>query len=169
MTDSALSGPAEGGTGKLFHPVAIGHIHIPGNLFLAPVAGYSDRAFRGLCIEYGASFTYTEMVSAEALVRESEKTRLMMRRAPNESQYAVQLFGRGPRAHGARRTDRPSRSPAASASTSTPGAPYPRSIKPARAPPLPAIPTASPRSSRRRRPRARSMQLNPGIRPRRRQ
>jgi nifR3 family TIM-barrel protein len=96
MTDSAPSGPTEGGTGKLFHPVAIGPLTIPGNLFLAPVAGYSDRAFRGLCIEYGASFTYTEMVSAEALVRESGKTRLMMRRAPNERQYAVQLFGGDP-------------------------------------------------------------------------
>ncbi len=77
----------------LYHPVQIGQLVLPGNLFLAPVAGYSDRAFRSLCIECGASFTYTEMVSAEALLRNSDKTEQLMLRAPNERHYAVQLFG----------------------------------------------------------------------------
>lgn len=80
----------------LYHPVTIGSLEIPGNLFLAPVAGYSDRAFRALCIEYGAAFTYTEMVSAEALVRNSAKTAALMARAVNESRYAVQVFGGDP-------------------------------------------------------------------------
>jgi len=80
----------------LYHPVRIGPLTLGGNLFLAPVAGYSDRSFRSLCVEYGASFTYTEMVSAEALVRESEKTHAMMYRAPNEKQYAIQIFGGDP-------------------------------------------------------------------------
>ena len=48
----------------LYHPVDIGSVHIDGNLFLAPLAGYTDRAFRSVCIDKGASFTYTEMVSA---------------------------------------------------------------------------------------------------------
>ncbi len=77
----------------LYHSVKIGSLVIPGNLFLAPVAGYSDRAFRALCRECGASFAYTEMVSAEALVRNSGKTEALMARAPREEQYAVQLFG----------------------------------------------------------------------------
>jgi tRNA-dihydrouridine synthase B len=77
----------------LYHPTAIGQLRLPGNLFLAPVAGYSDRAFRSLCVECGASFTYTEMVSAEALVRDSGRTEQLMLRAENERQYAVQLFG----------------------------------------------------------------------------
>lgn len=77
----------------LIHPVQIGSLVLPGNLFLAPVAGYSDRAFRSLCVEYGASFTYTEMVSAEALVRNSEKTETLLLRAENEDRYAVQIFG----------------------------------------------------------------------------
>lgn len=77
----------------LYHPVSIGSVSIPGNLFLAPVAGYSDRAFRSICRKGGADFAYTEMVSSEALVRGSAKTRLLMARAPNEMQYAVQLFG----------------------------------------------------------------------------
>lgn len=80
----------------LYRPVRIGTLALDGNLFLAPVAGYSDRAFRSICVEAGANFTYTEMVSAEALTRDSGKTELLMRRAPNETRYAVQLFGSDP-------------------------------------------------------------------------
>lgn len=78
---------------KLYHPVKIGNLELKGNLFLAPVAGYSDSAFRSVCIENGACFTYTEMVSAEALVRKNFKTEILMKRACNEKVYAVQLFG----------------------------------------------------------------------------
>ena len=78
---------------SLYHPVDIGTLHLDGNLFLAPIAGYSDMAFRSLCVEYGASFCTTEMVSAEALVRGNKKTELLMRRAPNEKIYCVQIFG----------------------------------------------------------------------------
>lgn len=81
------------GVPPLYREVWIGPLALPGNLFLAPVAGYSDRAFRSLCIEYGASFTYTEMVSSEALTRGSGKTEDLMRRANNETAYAIQLFG----------------------------------------------------------------------------
>ena len=80
----------------LYHPVSIGTIQLKGNLFLAPVAGYSDAAFRSVCIENGACFTYTEMVSAEALVRKNLKTEILMRRACNEDAYAVQIFGGEP-------------------------------------------------------------------------
>ena len=81
---------------SLYHPVKIGNVELKGNLFLAPVAGYSDAAFRSVCIENGASFTYTEMVSAEALVRKNLKTEILMRRACNEKAYSVQIFGGEP-------------------------------------------------------------------------
>ena len=77
----------------LYHPVKIGNIELKGNLFLAPVAGYSDRSFRSICIEKGASFTYTEMVSAEAITRGNGKTEEIMQRSSNEKVYSVQLFG----------------------------------------------------------------------------
>ena len=77
----------------LYHPVKIGNVELSGNLFLAPVAGYSDCAFRSVCVENGACFTYTEMVSAEALVRNNTKTEVLMKRACNEKAYAVQIFG----------------------------------------------------------------------------
>ena len=78
---------------SLYHPIKIGSLSLNGNLFLAPVAGYSDRAFRSICADFGADFAYTEMVSAEALTRGSEKTETLMSRAPNEEAYAVQIFG----------------------------------------------------------------------------
>lgn len=78
---------------NLYHPVDIGPLHLEGNLFLAPIAGYSDRAFRSLCVDCGASFCTTEMVSAEALTRGNIKTADLMARAPNEKSYAVQIFG----------------------------------------------------------------------------
>ncbi|MCR5723691.1 MAG: tRNA dihydrouridine synthase DusB [Treponema sp.] len=81
---------------SLYHPVHIGPLALPGNLFLAPVAGYSDRAFRSICADCGADFAYTEMVSGEALTRGSGKTEELMRRAPNEKAYAVQIFGGKP-------------------------------------------------------------------------
>ncbi len=78
---------------NLYHGVKIGNVKLDGNLFLAPVAGYSDRAFRSVCWDCGVDFCYTEMVSSEALVRGSEKTEALMARASNEKAYAVQIFG----------------------------------------------------------------------------
>lgn len=80
----------------LYHPVQIGSLFLDGNLFLAPVAGYSDRAFRSLCVKGGANFEYTEMVSAEALTRRNKNTQEIMKAATNETKYAVQIFGGTP-------------------------------------------------------------------------
>jgi len=80
----------------LHHPVTVGAVELPGNLFLAPVAGYSDAAFRSVCFDAGADLCYTEMVSAEALVRGHPKTRALLVRAENETRYAIQLFGSKP-------------------------------------------------------------------------
>ncbi len=77
---------------NLYHPVTIGNTHIQGNLFLAPLAGYTDVPFRSLCIELGSDMTFTEMVSTEGLYRGGQKTLDLLQKAPNESSYAVQLF-----------------------------------------------------------------------------
>ncbi len=76
----------------LFHSLSIGNVTIEGNLFLAPLAGFTDKAFRSICISRGASFTYSEMVSAEALARNSEKTKKLMERAENEKLLGIQIF-----------------------------------------------------------------------------
>lgn len=80
----------------LYRPLRIGSVNLEGNLFLAPVAGYTDRAFRSICVEAGANLTCTELISAEGLVRDSKKTAQMLLRAPNERYYVVQLFGADP-------------------------------------------------------------------------
>lgn len=64
--------------------------------FLAPVAGYSDAAFRSVCYELGAALCYTEMVSSEALTRDHPKTKLLLVRSEAEDRYAIQLFGARP-------------------------------------------------------------------------
>ena len=83
-------------TKELYRPVTIGSLTLPGNIFLAPVAGYSDRSFRSICVDWGAAFTYTEMVSSEAYIRNSAKTEKLVARTHNEQQYAVQIFGANP-------------------------------------------------------------------------
>jgi tRNA-dihydrouridine synthase B len=70
---------------------------IPGNLFLAPLAGYSDAAFRSICLLWGADLCYTEMVSAEGIVRDNGTTFELLRRADNEKLFAVQIFAAGER------------------------------------------------------------------------
>lgn len=76
-----------------YSKVEIGSLKLDGNLFLAPIAGYSDLVFRSLCVEEGACFTCTEMVSSEAFIRDSKKTVRLLRKAENERFFAVQLFG----------------------------------------------------------------------------
>jgi nifR3 family TIM-barrel protein len=83
---------------SLYRPVKIGSLELPGNLFLAPVAGYTDRAFRSICAECGADFSFTELASSEALARGGKATNNLIRRGENEKRYAVQLFGHDPQA-----------------------------------------------------------------------
>lgn len=77
---------------SLFHPIKIKNLEVPGNIFLAPLAGFTDRAFRRICKEKGASFTYTEMISSEAVVRGNDKTLNLAERSPNEDIYGIQIF-----------------------------------------------------------------------------
>lgn len=81
---------------SLRHGLRIGALELSGNLFLAPVAGYSDAAFRSVCVEQGADLCYTEMVSSEAFARNHPKTQELLSRADNEKHYAIQLFGAKP-------------------------------------------------------------------------
>lgn len=69
---------------------------LPNPLLLAPIAGYSDAAFRSICLEYGAGLGFTEMVSAEALARGNQATLELARRADNERHLCIQLFASNP-------------------------------------------------------------------------
>lgn len=73
----------------------IGKYNIDGDI-LAPMAGYTDIAFRELCRSFGAGLTVTEMVSVRGLIHDSEKTRLIMRLSDSETPSCIQLFGSDP-------------------------------------------------------------------------
>jgi len=71
----------------------IGNHNFSRRALLAPMAGVADTAFRLLCREYGAAATVSELISAEGLVRASEKTAAMLNFVNGERPYAIQLFG----------------------------------------------------------------------------
>ena len=66
---------------------------VTGKVFLAPVAGVSDAAFRLICREMGADLTYTEMISAKALCFGDKKTYELLETHSEARPRAVQLFG----------------------------------------------------------------------------
>lgn len=70
---------------------------IPNNLFLAPLAGYTNAVFRATCLNLGAGLAFTEMVSAKGLCYKSENTRQLLQLTPEYGAVnAVQLFGSEP-------------------------------------------------------------------------
>ena len=71
----------------------IGDIEIVSRLALAPMAGVTDFAFRTICREHGAGLTFTEMVSAKALVYQDGKTRGLLLTGDDEQPCAAQIFG----------------------------------------------------------------------------
>ena len=76
--------------------VSIGPVRLEGNLTLAPMAGASDFAFRGVCRSLGAAMTTTEMVSARALVYRDAKTRELLYIPGDAGPCAAQIFGHEP-------------------------------------------------------------------------
>jgi len=74
----------------------IKNIEIKNSLFLAPMAGVTDKAFRTLCKEFGVGLTTTEMVSVKGLYYNSENTFELLETSSIEKPCAVQLFGHEP-------------------------------------------------------------------------
>src|SRR5439155_4362554 len=67
-------------------------------LYLAPMAGVTDKVFRQICKRYGADVLVTEFVSAEGVFRRNERTREYLDFDECERPLGVQLFG-GDAAH----------------------------------------------------------------------
>jgi tRNA-dihydrouridine synthase B len=65
-------------------------------LVLAPMAGITDLPFRIICREMGAGLLYSEMVSAEALIRSQSRTFGMLATDPAERPVVFQIFGSRP-------------------------------------------------------------------------
>jgi len=71
----------------------IGNFALKTPFALAPMAGYTDYAFRKLCLGFGAGYTVTEMVSAKALTYQDKKSQTLLKLSGNEHPAAVQIFG----------------------------------------------------------------------------
>lgn len=77
-------------------PVQVGNIQIESNVFLAPLAGYTNYPFRRICKRYGAGLCYTEMVSGKGLKYGSENTEELLYTDEEEGICAAQIFGSDP-------------------------------------------------------------------------
>jgi len=74
----------------------IGNIETKSDVFLAPMAGWTDYPYRVLCSKYGAGLVVTEMVSALGLHYNSKNTEQLLLTSPQEHPVAIQLFGSNP-------------------------------------------------------------------------
>lgn len=74
----------------------IGNVEIRGWAALAPMAGVADRAFRRICVDYGAAYVVGEMVSCKGLCFGDAKSADLLALDEEERPAAVQLFGDDP-------------------------------------------------------------------------
>ncbi len=74
----------------------IKNVEFENNVFLAPMAGIADRAFRELCINYGAGYTVSEMVSSKGLTMGDKKSGELLTLGEIENPAGVQIFGDNP-------------------------------------------------------------------------
>ena len=81
-------------------PINIGNVKIANNIFLAPMAGITDKAYRIICREHGAGLVYTEMVSSKAIFYNDEKTKMLMNVENEKRPIAIQIFGSDPETMG---------------------------------------------------------------------
>ncbi len=74
----------------------IGNVEIKGKAVLAPMAGVADRAFRELCVDYGAAYVVSEMISSKGVSMGDRKSKDLMFLSEKERPAAVQIFGNDP-------------------------------------------------------------------------
>lgn len=75
----------------------INNLEFNNPVFLAPMAGITDIAYRGICKEMGCGLVYTEMVSAKGLYYNSKNTGALMEVSDEEKPVAMQIFGSDPK------------------------------------------------------------------------
>lgn len=77
-------------------PIALKNLTIKNNIFLAPIAGYTDLAFRTLSLDNGYGLCFTELVSAKGLVLNPTVNSILWGANGNYDRTAVQIFGQDP-------------------------------------------------------------------------
>ncbi len=74
----------------------IGSLKLSNPVILAPMAGITSLPYRKIMKSFGASLVFTEMISANGLIRDGQKTRLLLTTCKEEFPIGIQLFGDNP-------------------------------------------------------------------------
>lgn len=82
---------------KNINNLNIGCVSLKFHAVLAPMAGVSDRAYRELCVRFGAAYCVSEMVSSKALSFNSKKSEELMEISDLERPCGIQIFGDDPK------------------------------------------------------------------------
>lgn len=77
----------------LIKQVQIGDKTLKNNLLLAPMAGYTDYAFRSLQLSFGVGFCFTELVSAKGLFFKGDNSKALLYTGDDYSLTGAQIFG----------------------------------------------------------------------------
>src|SRR5512136_3034702 len=77
-------------------PMKIGNITLKNRVFLAPMAGITNLPFRTVAREFGCGLAFTEMISANGLVKKTNKSYRYLISAPYDKPLGVQIFGSDP-------------------------------------------------------------------------
>ncbi len=80
----------------LLKPLKIGNVTVDFPVMLAPMAGYTDAVMRALARRHHCGMAYTEVTSAEGLVRGSKQTLHMLETMPGEKPIAAHIYGANP-------------------------------------------------------------------------
>lgn len=78
------------------HPLRIKNLFLENNVILAPMAGISTSPYRQINRRAGAALVYSEMISANGLIRDGQRTIELLERSAIETPFGVQLFGEDP-------------------------------------------------------------------------
>lgn len=82
---------------KNMNNLNIGGVPLKSHAVLAPMAGVSDKAYRELCVRFGAAYCVSEMVSSKALSFNSKKSEELMEISDLERPCGIQIFGDDPK------------------------------------------------------------------------
>jgi tRNA-dihydrouridine synthase B len=80
----------------MIRSIDIGPYRLKNNVFLAPMAGITDQPFRDICARFGVGYAASEMISSDALLHATAKTKHRVQRANNDLPHAVQIAGSDP-------------------------------------------------------------------------
>lgn len=78
---------------QYIHKIKLKNLNLENNVFLAPMAGVTDKAFRIICKEFGPGLVFTEMASAKAIYYNDKKTKQLLDIEQEKKPIGIQIFG----------------------------------------------------------------------------